>query len=336
MFVRSSAIRWRGGFTLVELLVVIAIIGILVALLLPAVQAAREAARRMQCSNNLKQLALSCHNYHDTYKKLPPTSWDGQYNHSSRGYSWITKVLPFIEQQAVYDGIGINLGGGPTGTAGGGTSGLSLRMQDSLNGKIVRQIFLPAIRCPSDVVSDPSAMVANGGFNNNGGSTATSYKGVTGSNWAWGGFNISTPGGSNNGLDRGNGIFDRLMLDMRFPPPATPNGNTNIRAFRDVTDGTANTLMIGESSNFYANHTGSWLHFNHTTGTCAFPPNYRNNGTPWSQTDWGRTYSFHSFHPGGAQFGIADGSVRFMSDTVDLANYRALATIQGNEPVQLD
>jgi len=149
--------------------VVIAIIGILVALLLPAVQAAREAARRMSCGNNLKQLSLACHNYHDTYKKLPPTTFDNQYNTNSRGYSWITKALPFIEQQPLYDGIGISKGGNIPGTAGGGTSGMGLRMVDMLNGVRVYQIRLPAVRCPSDTTPELSTVVANGHGANGGG-----------------------------------------------------------------------------------------------------------------------------------------------------------------------
>ncbi len=104
--------RNRHGFTLVELLVVIAIIGVLVALLLPAVQAAREAARRSQCSNNFKQAALALHNYHDTFKSLPPpgTQWRNDHlggvngpNSSSCGHSWVVSTLPFLEQQPLSD-----------------------------------------------------------------------------------------------------------------------------------------------------------------------------------------------------------------------------------------
>ena len=103
MNARSSQLRSSRGFTLVELLVVIAIIGILVALLLPAVQAAREAARRMQCSNNCKQLGLAMHNYHDTYKALPMAWWLNVTPRPFNGKSWGTAILPFIEQQPLYD-----------------------------------------------------------------------------------------------------------------------------------------------------------------------------------------------------------------------------------------
>jgi prepilin-type N-terminal cleavage/methylation domain-containing protein len=317
--------RGRSAFTLVELLVVIAIIGILVALLLPAIQAAREAARRTQCTNNLKQLALACHNHHDTHGELPYSTYDGQYNTNSRGYSWIAHILPHIEQQALYDGIKV------ADCDKLVSYNNALRMNDQLEGTRVRQIFLEAVRCPSDIVEEISPGVANG-FNANGGSVATSYKGVSGCNWAWGGFNISQPGGSNHGLDRGNGIFDRLMLYPQNPS----HGSTNTTKLAKILDGTSSTLMIGESSNEISSHTGCWTHFNHTTATCAIPFNYRQpNGNWWGVNDWGRNYSFHSYHPGGGMFALADGAVTFISEDIDLTLYRALATRNGREAVDV-
>ncbi|WP_254511010.1 DUF1559 domain-containing protein [Anatilimnocola floriformis] len=131
------------GFTLVELLVVIAIIGVLVALLLPAVQAARESARRMQCSNNVKQLVLASHNLHDTYLVFPPAgaagnAWNGRVSREGpfKGLagSWFFHILPFIEQSNLYNGA-VGAGGG---------------MDSTYNGKLVYNYQLKAYRCPSD------------------------------------------------------------------------------------------------------------------------------------------------------------------------------------------
>ncbi|MDP6554755.1 MAG: DUF1559 domain-containing protein, partial [Pirellulaceae bacterium] len=142
--------RKTRGFTLVELLVVIAIIGILVALLLPAVQAAREAARRMSCSNNLKQIGIALHNYHDTYKTFPPDAiwWGGNrktglsrttnnagVSGGQRNYTWIALILPFMEQQPLHDRIDFKVPG--------------LR-QNIGNNTELQSVVLPAFLCPSD------------------------------------------------------------------------------------------------------------------------------------------------------------------------------------------
>jgi len=131
-----------GGFTLVELLVVIAIIGVLVALLLPAVQSAREAARRMSCGNNFKQIGIALHNYHDAYQKLPP-GWIMQATspENSAGWGWPTFILPYVEQQNLYDRLQVN----------------QLALMDVMGNAALRplaQTKLKSYRCPSDVVKD--------------------------------------------------------------------------------------------------------------------------------------------------------------------------------------
>jgi prepilin-type N-terminal cleavage/methylation domain-containing protein len=154
MVQRGSFRHARRAFTLVELLVVIAIIGILVALLLPAVQAAREAARRMSCSNNLKQLGLSLHNYHDTYKTFPPGGTSvyggglGQW-----GMSWYAFVLPFIEQQTMADQLYI--GGDHPGWAHNGVSG------GNINGQRFNNVRIAAFLCPSSPL-EPMHSVGTG------------------------------------------------------------------------------------------------------------------------------------------------------------------------------
>ncbi len=305
----------RSAFTLIELLVVIAIIAILIGLLLPAVQKVRAAAARASCTNNLKQLGVACHSFHDVQQRLPATYHDGQYNTGSRGWSWLAHTLPYIEQDALYQAAGIANGAA------------ALQMNGSVNGRPVRQIVIQTFRCPSDSAQKISNSVANG-FNN---SAVTSYKGCSGANWAWGGVNISI-GGSNHGLNRGSGIFDRRMIEVN----GTINGDTNEVTLLQIEDGTSNTFMIGESSNRISNHCGFWGHFNHTTSTCAQPLNFRqSNGNIWGRGDWGRNYSFHSYHEGGANFCMADGSVTFVSDTIDINTYRGLATMANREVVSL-
>lgn len=317
----------RFAFTLIELLVVIAIIAILIGLLLPAVQKVREAAARMSCTNNLKQLAVACHSYHDVNGVLPYTKTDWQYNVNSRGWSWLAHSLPYIEQQNFQQLARIDWDSP--------TARVPRRMNDVVNGQRLRQNVIKTFRCPSDTASDISNSIANG-FSGNGGSAVTSYKGVTGSNWQWGGFRICNPGGSCHGLDRGNGIFDRLQ-DIRWSNyTERVHGSESKTKMADITDGTSNTFMIGESSNKIATHTGFWGHFNHTTGTCAIPLNYkRPNGQFWSRGDWGRNYSFHSFHTGGANFALGDGSVTFVRDGIDINAYRSLSTKDGSEVASL-
>lgn len=328
----------RRAFTLVELLVVIAIIGILVALLLPAVQAAREAARRMSCGNNLKQIGLACHNYHDTYKTMPINySSNGPLNNGGNAYngtrnfaSWLTVILPFVEQSALLDQVNFAWGlqDDPRGT------GVNTNTW-------VAQQKISAYLCPSDGNNNGGIMASRA---NVGGSWAVNnYKGVAGANWAWGAypspafFNNSPFGVTNNGLDLGNGIF--------FRGGGVVNGTNRSSAtmMAGITDGTSNTLMVGEAVPRWCTHTW-WFWFNGSTATCSVPLNARavctNTGRKsvdldacW--TDWPNNYSFMSRHPGGAQFTLGDASTRFINETIDLTVYRSLGTMAGSESVAL-
>jgi len=218
--------RRLRGFTLVELLVVIAIIGILVALLLPAVQAAREAARRSSCTNNLKQLALSVHNYHDTFRVFPPgflwNSAISDVGERQRTYGWGVMVLPQIEQGSLYDRLD--------------TANRSMRqIFVDANERPLLQVPLDVFRCPSDTGSvytggGPGTTSTNDHNVGNGWPVArANYLGVYGYN----GDPISIAGNTTIGIwgdSPGDGLFYR---------------NSTTR-FSDITDGTSSTLMLGE------------------------------------------------------------------------------------------
>lgn len=298
----------RAAFTLVELLVVIAIIGVLVALLLPAVQAAREAARRMSCSNNIRQIALGMHNYHDTNSTLP-INYGGnqQYNTNGTGRSWIAGLLPFIEQGNLANQI---VAGAPLSNAAN---------------KLVSETPIPGLMCPSDGSNGRGKLPQRANVGDT--RAITNYKAVAGGNWAWGDHNISQAstarwGGSNNGLDRGNGIICRNA----------DNQTGNYTTFADVTDGTSNTFAIGEAVPAWCSHSW-WYWFNGSTATCGVPLNYRKGkvNLPPALDDWGRNYSFFSQHPGGVYFAFVDGSARFVNDNIDITIYRESATMNGSE-----
>jgi len=291
------------AFTLIELLVVIAIIAILIGLLLPAVQKVREAAARMSCSNNLKQIALAVHGYHDANSFFPTNAGPGySYNNTSpNSWSWLAKILPNIEQENLYKSLNI-----PPGTLAAASTFVSAGVKP--------------YQCPSDSrTSLPRTDAANlpGGF----AVGQTNYKGVCGNNWAWGSFTYNPPtGGGNNGLDAGNGIFFRT--DYTRPIKIV-----------EITDGTSNTFMVGEDVPRFNNHC-DWVFFNHATGTTAIPLNNAMvPGQPGfgSIGDWPNVYSFRSLHTNGANFAFADGSVKFISQSIDLTTYRQLGTHAAGE-----
>ncbi|QDU63803.1 Type II secretion system protein G precursor [Planctomycetes bacterium Pan216] len=302
------------GFTLVELLVVIAIIGVLVGLLLPAVQQARESARRMQCQNNLKQIGVAMHNYAEshgtlpvTFRGLPPGD---AYNNANTGTSWITQLLPYTDKQALYDRIEFG--------------------ESVTTNLAVAQTILPQWNCPSDS-ANPGRMTGRANAPSATEFGTQNYKAVAGSNWAWGNFpGLSAPKGRNagrtNGLDEGNGVICR--------GGSTPRAI--VTRLRDVTDGLKNTFFVGEAVPDWCNHTW-WFWFNGSTATCGVPLNYQvANGSGFMATnrgDWPNNYSFMSQHVGGGHFLMGDGAVKFIGDSIEITTYRHLATISGEEIV---
>jgi prepilin-type N-terminal cleavage/methylation domain-containing protein/prepilin-type processing-associated H-X9-DG protein len=270
----------RPAFTLVELLVVIAIIGILIALLLPAVQAAREAARRSQCTNNLKQLSLACHNYHDTYKSLPAGTIQGR--RPGPTWGWAVAVMPFSEQKGLYDQM---------------DPSVDLRDAYGARGAGLTDLFLTpltAYLCPSA----PNASDLN--THDRRDLEIIGNIDVATANYA-----------ACHGLR-----FPHLTIHPQDDPRGLFYLNSWLK-FRDITDGTSNTFAIGERTWF--NGAAIWVgaardrhaHGNWgTLGRTLFPPN---------NPDPNRHYSFSSDHPGGANFALADGSVRFVSDTINSA-----------------
>lgn len=293
------------GFTLVELLVVIAIIGILVALLLPAVQAAREAARRMSCSNNLKQVGLAMHNYHDTYKLFPTGGLS-----SRPGVSWHALLLPFMEQQPLHDAYNFEATNGYSDT----TTNLPLA---------VRRI--EAYLCPSGTRLE--------GTETSGGTpTATTHyygimgpKGVnpySGSNYSW-----------DNSLSSHGGFAQQGVI-----------GRGKSTSFASITDGTSNTYLVGEISWDKSNNYRLWTRGCGLGGdhACASVKNINNsttgaisiiNRTPYNGSNNFNDVSFGSNHPGGCMFAMADGSVTFVSETIDLKVYVSTASRDGGEPI---
>ena len=316
---QRSPVFPRSGFTLIELLVVIAIIAILVALLLPAVQQAREAARRSSCKNNLKQIGLALHNYHDTHGVFPPgyimpldpqnsaASHAGRYRFTGRHPGWGMYLLPMLEYGNLYDRQTFNGTLRPSGSCSGDCPSGGGILATANNTNALNET-LPVYSCPSDI--KPSR--GTGGYG------TTSYNGCEG--------NTNRSGQTNNPsiVDTG-GMFWC---------------NSNCR-MRDVTDGTSNTIIVGEVSwlqhyawadlsNSNNNHAqgGLWpgvvdakrtpllvrnVHFTRPINRSTPNPGNNNDG-------------FGSYHKGGAQFLFADGSVHFLSENID--SREAIGTYQ--------
>jgi len=307
-FVLRSRTTFKRGFTLVELLVVIAIIGVLIALLLPAVQAAREAARRTQCGNNLKQYGVGINSYVGATTFFPisicpfrnelpqpvPSTLD------LNGKGWIVSILPFVEQPELYSEFVPGFNG--DFSAGGGIAQAACR-------KAMRT-QCDFLHCPSDKVENSTNEFQWEGVE----VALTNYKGVLGDSRLAGTYSVHEGSMPDCHQTIGcNGLFYR----HNFREP--------IR-MKEVTAGTSSTLMVGEdvpaqnhhSVAYYAN--GDWC-------SCHGPLNY----FPDRPDDWWNVMTFRSLHPGIVQFCFVDGSVRPLSEQIDHLLYRALSTKAGGE-----
>jgi len=288
----------RNAFTLVELLVVIAIIGVLVALLLPAVQAAREAARRTQCSNNLKQIGIGLHNYHDTLNVFPPGAiWGVTPNKGSV----LVHLLPFIEQQNLYEKFDFS------------TDPYSQTLPDGT--LIAAQIVKPYV-CPSD---------QNTGLLN--GRAVHNYTGSVGPSKLIDNSACSCPTGVTWGNTYGLSPYD---------DPKNYGGPFTRRAvatrMSDVTDGLSNTIFFGEVRRGCSAHVNTgWVSSNNANGLTStiIPINSDTCQTGASDKckqpcNWNMELGFRSQHPAGCQFLFGDGAVRFLPETIDHWNYQYL------------
>lgn len=287
---RTQRRHVRAAFTLVELLVVIAIIGILVALLLPAIQAAREAARRTQCVNNLKQIGLGLQNYHDTFKTFPSgvLFWQPG-GGANQMFGWSALILPQLEQSQLHDQMGV-------------TRRTLRQLLNSNADRPLVQSRLPVYRCPSDVTKDlPTTTPEPTQFYNTGPNNcpdpyyaATSnYMGVVG---IW---DLDEP--LINGPDN-NGVL-------------YPNSNVDMA---DILDGTSNTFAVGERN--FTCSAGAWVGTRNANGGGNQGNRYvlgRVSIRPNAFWNANCYEGFSSYHPGGTQFVMCDGAVRWISENID-------------------
>ena len=347
----SSARQTHRGFTLIELLVVIAIIAVLIGLLLPAVQKVREAAARASCSNNLKQLALACHNYAGATGELPYgrkyDNWDA--------YTWTQLTLPHFEQAGVYANY-YTLGDRPWQQSYPGSNG---PIGDEPRLREARHAALKTYLCPSDIGPNTNEIgtAPYGGIRGN-------YRGCAGSGDMYGSPTDTTAG------PWGRGVFGVTPFQTVDPAGRifnTSGPRTSGLPLAGIPDGTSNTVMLAEglspeTSAGWGGPIGMTIYGNMGGAlfTTSLAPNSSSPDRPigpcprdqgiasytapcvslggnawWTRSAVGAHAAARSKHTGGVDAALADGSVRFVADGIDLAVWRAMGTVAGGEPLTL-
>ncbi|WP_235905619.1 DUF1559 domain-containing protein [Tautonia marina] len=342
----SNIARTRRAFTLIELLVVIAIIGVLIALLLPAVQSAREAARRAQCTNNLKQVGLAMMNYESSNGALPPAKIrsgsctsayvTGNTAGSILNTTAFSMILGYMEQTSVYNAYNFSQASSNSSWQTAGAAGIagSAFVNTTSVGSLISSYV-----CPSDQAPPAENFDVNG----------------------FGPYSMQNARRSNYGTATAE------YTDYNCVTPSTPNLPTNRGMYfndastrlQDVRDGLSNTVMIGEKSSNTMNWCASFFYFGPYWGsgthssthlivwppTSALAPKSTPNA-PWGNQDGtlacernkrgSYAWVMSSEHPGGVNVCMGDGSVRFVKDTINPFTWHSLQTIRGGEVISAD
>ncbi|WP_158265601.1 DUF1559 domain-containing protein [Blastopirellula marina] len=330
----------RRGFTLVELLVVIAIIGVLIALLLPAVQQAREAARRIQCNNNLKQIGLAVQNYHDTYQSKIPYNTMGT---SGTNPSFFVRLLPFIEQTAAYNLLEFPINNFVTTNTYNG--------QAIANATTLSALRVDGFKCPSSPLPDTYTDTNLNSLQ----FQLTSYVGISGTYMRGGtaqpsSFPPTTPTGTPNFGTNGGTAYNGLVVGFS---PSGASVTSRPIGLASITDGTSNTMLVSECGNYYYDQNrnrqsqnlttayglaygGTWSSaYYNTSGTVAqnvttirYPINYPYNSQNGYTNPGDVNLPLVSAHPGGVIAAFADGSCHFLSETINYTVLTGLADRQ--------
>jgi prepilin-type N-terminal cleavage/methylation domain-containing protein len=335
----NAASRLKLGFTLVELLVVIAIIGVLVALLLPAVQSARESARRAQCTNNLKQIGIAVHNYNDVWQALPPGCYHGVFG------TWVLHILPYMEQSTLQQQY-VNSGGISSFRNGGIRYGSTQNLP-------VTTTQLKAYVCPSDTKSAQAGIISGVTFHNYVANYGNTTRG-----------RVSPVGTTSTGLPNlyGGAPFIEVIYQQTADSTyysyimlANENPFKDKTRMAEITDGTSNTLAMSETVQGKGGDLrgfgwwGGGAHFetlmtpntslpDKTEQSCT--PSIRlnppcTNRVPGTATQE-ESIAARSRHPSGVSAVQCDGSVRFFSNNINLDTWRAWGTSAGNDPIASD